>query len=552
MTPNVTSAFRTPARAVLAAALVAFLIPGLVVPAQAKAAGCAGAPEAGYRMLLDGSAESMAGWSQSGPGGFTVQADCSIKSSGGLGLLWFGEEFSSYTLKLDWKIDKLVDNAGIFVGFPSEGTNTHNSAIGKGYEIQIDQLGRSTGEAKYITGAIYSIQGPNRDTRLEVTKPTDWNTYEITVDNPKITVRLNGVVVNEFTSTSPARDLTTGHIGLQNHGLPDTVSFRNVQIKEIAPGSGGGETPSTVTGDLSALRNNTGIAHDPTSNANFDGVGYSYSAPVLRAVGAAPGAKVTADGLTYTLPSTPSGASDNVVARGQTIPLSGTVGATKLGFLAAADHGPSTGKFTLNYEFTDATGVVQRKAVDVNMTFSDWTLNGGGGSPSPRNTTAVTVPTRVLASAAPDGTKAYLFSVTALLDRTMTLKSVKLPLAYAGQIHLFDVAVDGAGTTPPPPPAPATTTGAVLAVPGSSTAGFANPVVTIRKGEGATLLNYDELQQHDVTGPEGPDRKPLFASDYALPRESKPILGVENLAPGQYAFTCSLHGTNMSGTLIVN
>ena len=428
-------------RTAFAVLATAALLATLIVPARAQAAGCTATPADGYRMLLDGSAESLAGWTQSGPGSFAVQADCSIKSSGGLGLLWFGEEFESYTLRLDWKIDKLVDNAGIFVGFPTDETNTHNKAINEGYEIQIDQLGRSTGEAKYITGAIYSIQGPNRDTRTEVTKPLDWNTYEITVDSPKITIRLNGVVVNEFISTDAARDLTTGHIGLQNHGQPDTAYFRNVQIKEITPGTGGGEAPAPVVGDLSKLRNNVGITHDPMSNANFDGVGYSYSSLVMRTHDAGPGAKVTADGLTYTIPTTNSGASDNVVARGQTIPMSAPAGATKLGFLAAANHGPSTGKFQLSYEYADEAGVVQTKVVEANMTFADWTLNGGGAAPSPRNTIAVTTPTRLMSNAAPDNTKAYLFSVTTPLDPTMTLKSIKLPTAYAGQIHLFDVAV---------------------------------------------------------------------------------------------------------------
>jgi hypothetical protein len=400
-------------------------------------------------MLFDGTAPSLQNWTQSGPGSFGLQADCSIRSSGGLGLLWFNEEFESYTLRLDWKIDKLVDNSGIFVGFPTDGANTHNTAINQGYEVQIDQLGRSDGQPDHITGAIYDIQGPNRDTRTEVTRPTDWNTYEITVDNPKITIVLNGVVVNEFTSVSVQRDLTTGYIGLQNHGGPDTAYFRNVQIKEIAPG--GGQVPGEV-GDLTQMRNNTGITHDPTSNADFDGVGYSYSALALRAAGVAPGGTVTANGLTYSWPSVGSGVSDNVVARGQVIPVDAPAGATKLGFLASANHGPSAGTFILNYEYTDALGVLQTKAVEVNLTFSDWTLNGGGGSLSTGNTIAITMVTRMLLSAAPDATESYVLSVTTPLDPSMRLKSIKLPLiTSSGQIHLFDLAVDGSPAAPTVP-----------------------------------------------------------------------------------------------------
>ena len=46
-------------------------------------------------------------------------------------------------------------------------------------------------------------------------------------------MRLNGVVVNRFVSTSAARQsLGRGFVGLQNHSDADRVSFRSVQVKE--------------------------------------------------------------------------------------------------------------------------------------------------------------------------------------------------------------------------------------------------------------------------------------------------------------------------------
>jgi cytochrome c len=38
-------------------------------------------------MLFDGTSASLSPWKMSGPGGFTLQDDCSILSFGGLGLL---------------------------------------------------------------------------------------------------------------------------------------------------------------------------------------------------------------------------------------------------------------------------------------------------------------------------------------------------------------------------------------------------------------------------------------------------------------------------------
>ena len=57
---------------------------------------------------------------------------------------------------------------------------------------------------------------------------------EIEVDDPMIRVWINGELVNEFESEDPARDLSSGHVGLQNHGDQDQVLFRDVQVKELA------------------------------------------------------------------------------------------------------------------------------------------------------------------------------------------------------------------------------------------------------------------------------------------------------------------------------
>ena len=413
-------------------------------PASAE---CGAQPQEGFRMLFDGTAESLEGWTQSGPGSFQLQDDCTLMTEGGLGLLWYSaEQFDSYTLRLDWKLDKIVDNSGIFVGFPAAGADTHNAAIAKGYEIQIDQIGRMDGQPRHYTGAIYDIQGPNRDTRLEGTDSRGWNTYEITVDAPKIVIELNGEVVNEFTSVDIARDISQGHVGLQNHGGPDTAYFRNVQVKPIEPGSvsggtgGGGPGPIGEVGTLTSLRNNVGIAQTPASNANFDGVGYSYSAVALRAAGVTPGGTVTADGVDFTWPETASGAADNVIARGQTVRLDAAEGAEKISFLTVADHGPSTGTFAFNYEYTDAEGNLQTTTVERGFTVSDWTLNGGGAQVSPGNVTAITTQTRVLMSAAPDGVRAHVFAVTLPLEPGMALRSVTLPKGYTGAIHIFDIA----------------------------------------------------------------------------------------------------------------
>ena len=125
----------------------------------------------GYRTLFDGTAESLEDWNMAGPGVFTREADCTLKTNGGLGLLWHSEPLEGdYSLQLDWKLIK-DDNGGVFVGFPNPGTDPW-VAVDNGYEIQID----ATDDPDSTTGAVYNFQsrrpsgprfGPQRGRAVE-------------------------------------------------------------------------------------------------------------------------------------------------------------------------------------------------------------------------------------------------------------------------------------------------------------------------------------------------------------------------------------------------
>jgi hypothetical protein len=213
------------------------------------------APDPGYRMLFDGTRASFTRWAHAGPGRFELREDCTLQTAGGLGLLWFDDEpfDSPMTLKVEWMISGDA-NSGVFVGFPAVG-NDPFVAVERGYEIQIDP----TDNPASTTGAIYSFQAADRTRRDQALHPPgEWNTYEITVDAPRVVVRLNGVVVNRFVSTSAARQsLGRGFVGLQNHSDADQVFFRSVQIKEwgaARPRCAGGTTRRTPGDAFSGAR----------------------------------------------------------------------------------------------------------------------------------------------------------------------------------------------------------------------------------------------------------------------------------------------------------
>ncbi|TXS63195.1 DUF1080 domain-containing protein [Streptomyces sp. me109] len=202
------------------------LLGGLRYATGAVRADCR--PENGYRPLFDGTAASLTEWRQAGPGGFALSPDGTLTSSGGLGMLWYaGSAFGSYSLKLDWKVEG-DDNSGVFVGFPA--SDDPWSAVDHGLEVQID----ATDTPDRTTGAVYGFRSADlrkRDRALN--PPGEWNTYEIRVEGERLRVRLNGVAINDYTNTDPARSLRDGHLGIQNHGAGDQVSFRDVRIKEL-------------------------------------------------------------------------------------------------------------------------------------------------------------------------------------------------------------------------------------------------------------------------------------------------------------------------------
>lgn len=200
------------------------LLGGIQWAAGASQADCR--PEQGYNPLTEGT--STEGWKQAGPGSFEAAEDGTLTTVGGMGLFWYeAEELASYSLKFDWRMAG-DDNSGVFVGFPA--SDDPWSAVNNGYEVQID----ATDAPDRTTGAVYGFQSADLKARdAALNPPGEWNTFEVRVEGERLRVWLNGELINDFTNTDPARSLADGHIGLQNHGDSDEVSFRNIRLKEL-------------------------------------------------------------------------------------------------------------------------------------------------------------------------------------------------------------------------------------------------------------------------------------------------------------------------------
>ena len=185
---------------------------------------------------------------------------------------------------------------------------------------------------------------------------------------------------------------------------------------------------------LAASFNDVGITADSnTAPGNYDGGGASFSQTALTNAGAAPGATVISSGIAFTFPNVAAGSSDNTVAEGQTITMSGS---GTLGFLVSGSYGPASGTGTITY--TD--GSTQSYTLNAPDWFSTSPPSGG----------AVAVSS---AYQNRQGNTTYagtgdIFSETVTLTAGKTIASVTLPPGGAltsgtPAVHVFAISAEG-------------------------------------------------------------------------------------------------------------
>lgn len=151
-----------------------------------------------------------------------------LETQGGYGLYWYTkEEFADFALSLEFRVAKLTDNSGVYLRIPSfDDPDALQTADTNGHEIQIDESGAPDGHWDARTGAIYKLQAP----KVLVSAPVgQWNRCLIEAAGPRITVTLNGQLVNDYISTRRQ----TGFIALQCHHQGSRVQFRNLARKRL-------------------------------------------------------------------------------------------------------------------------------------------------------------------------------------------------------------------------------------------------------------------------------------------------------------------------------
>jgi len=177
--------------------------------------------------MFDG--KTLKGWkvNPENPETFSVE-DGAIKVQGKRTHLFYGEDgdarFKNFEFECEVKTAENA-NAGIFfhTKYQAEGWPEH------GHEAQINASHKDPRK----TGSIYSFQDLDKPGH----KDDEWFTYTIKVEGKKVTVSINGKIVNEYTEPDDhgekTKRLSEGTIALQGHDPGSLVYFRKLRIKSL-------------------------------------------------------------------------------------------------------------------------------------------------------------------------------------------------------------------------------------------------------------------------------------------------------------------------------
>ena len=139
--------------------------------------------------------------------------------------LWLKNEYQNFQCEFEYRHEK-GGNSGLYFN-----VTDRQKAVGTVIEVQI----RDSAEVKVlnphdVTGGILPRVAP----RANATKPAgEWNHMSVTSVSGEVTVRLNGVLVNNVNLSHPQLKAKPkrGFIGFQDHGLP--FWLRSIRIREL-------------------------------------------------------------------------------------------------------------------------------------------------------------------------------------------------------------------------------------------------------------------------------------------------------------------------------
>lgn len=205
--------------------LTAVIIAALSVPFARAATPL----EEGFTALFDG--KTFAGWrlSEENTNSWKIEDGALVTRGQRSHLFYVGDErtFRNFELKVE-VMTETNSNGGIFFHTRYQPSNWPTN----GFECQVNV----TQSDWKKTGSLYDVAN------LGVTPARDntWWTQHITVNGRRVTVRIDGVIVLEYTEPDGAqpgrsftRKLGDGTFALQAHDPRSVVRYRNIRVKRL-------------------------------------------------------------------------------------------------------------------------------------------------------------------------------------------------------------------------------------------------------------------------------------------------------------------------------
>ena len=190
--------------------------------------------EAGWTSLYDG--ESLDGWTTTGNWIVEDGGVLAIRPRDGEtgwqrygDYLWSERTYGDFVLDLEYSYEE-GGNSGVFFRVADVA-----SPVTTGIEAQIlDSTGKADDAmTPHDHGGIIRTAAAARNMSAP---PGAWNRMIVTMRGDHLTVDLNGVTIvdlRDLRETGLKDRPAVGHIGLQDHGAPNDLRFRNLRLKEL-------------------------------------------------------------------------------------------------------------------------------------------------------------------------------------------------------------------------------------------------------------------------------------------------------------------------------
>ena len=188
------------------------------------------ANEEGFKVIFDG--KSMDGWKVvENPGSFTLKDGAMVAKGPRAHAFYVGDDkpFRNFELKVD-VMTLQNSNGGIFFHTKEQANGWPN----QGFEVQVNNTFEKD---RRKTGSLYAVKDVMDHAPA---KDNEWFTEHVIVQGPKVTIKVDGKTVVEWTDpegAAPGKGLKNrvgeGTFALQAHDPGSTVFYKNIRVKRL-------------------------------------------------------------------------------------------------------------------------------------------------------------------------------------------------------------------------------------------------------------------------------------------------------------------------------